>query len=303
MLWNEPNNLSHWNFELDPQWRRFASLAREAAAAVRAACPQLLLVLGGISPIDAEFIRLLGGQGVLDGVDRVAVHGFPLDWNHWNIHEWPSKIAEIERVSARPVWVSEAGASSFGAEEVQVFGLETTARLLAGQVERVHWYSLFDLPPTWPATTRHRESEGSAYFRHYYMGLIRADGTPKPALARFPRDMGLCQWFHFNDPRLPEAVRWMQHLGVTHLRTGLSWADWYRPGAIEWFDRQMSALDGFHLTITLCYTPDHLGLEPHYAAPPRDNTEFTRFAVWVAQRYARPAQTQPEPELCAARQP
>ena len=21
MLWNEPNNLSHWNFEIDPGWR------------------------------------------------------------------------------------------------------------------------------------------------------------------------------------------------------------------------------------------------------------------------------------------
>ncbi|MGH9520124.1 MAG: beta-xylosidase, partial [Terriglobales bacterium] len=302
MLWNEPNNLSHWNFELDPQWRRFAALALEAAAAVRAVQPRLLRVLGGISPIDPEFIRLLAGQGVLEAVERVAVHGFPLDWNHWNIYEWPRKIAEIEAASGCPVWVSEAGASSFGAEEIQVFGLETTARLLAHRVERVHWYSLFDLPSTWPATTRHQESEGSAYYRHYYMGLIRADGTPKPAAAHFPAGIGICQWFHFEDPRLAAAADWMRKLGVTHVRTGLSWADWYRPGAVAWFDRQMQALENFQVTLTLCYTPAHLGLEPHYAAPPRESGEFSRFAAWVAQRYGAAAMAEPAEEHCVVEQ-
>ena len=25
VLWNEPNNLSHWNFHLDPEWKRFST--------------------------------------------------------------------------------------------------------------------------------------------------------------------------------------------------------------------------------------------------------------------------------------
>jgi len=288
MLWNEPNNLSHWNFALDSEWRTFAAMVRQAAEAARRVVPELRLVLGGISPVDENFIRLLASQGAVEAVDRVAVHGFPLDWNHWSIDQWPEQVARIERVSGRPVWVSEAGASSFGAEEVQTFGLERTAALLAGRVERLHWYSLFDLPPTWEATTRHRESEGSAYYRHYYMGLIRADGTPKPAFARFPDGLGICQWFHFEDPRLDDAVGWLRRLGVRHLRTGLSWADWYRPGAEAWFDRQMAALEEFEVTLTLCFTPAHLGLEPHYASPPRREAigDFARFAAWVAGRYA-----------------
>ena len=28
MIWNEPNNKSHWSFELDPDWSRFAVLVR-----------------------------------------------------------------------------------------------------------------------------------------------------------------------------------------------------------------------------------------------------------------------------------
>jgi beta-xylosidase len=134
----------------------------------------------------------------------------PLDWNLWQIHEWPAKIDEIRAVTDLPIWVSEVGISTFGAEEVQVWGLNRTAELLIGKAPKIHWYSLYDLPRAWGATTRHREAEGSSYYRHFYMGLLREDGTPKPALEAFARhtpQMGLCQWFHYEDHRLDEASR------------------------------------------------------------------------------------------------
>ncbi len=286
MLWNEPNNLSHWDFKQDPDWKRFAEMAITAAKAIRRENPELPIVLGGISPIDPNFIQLLGTYGVLDTVDVVAVHGFPLDWNHWQIHEWPKKIEEIRAVTRLPIWVSEVGVSSFGAEEVQSFGLKRTAELLLPLCERVHWYSLFDLPATWTATTRHKEAEGSAYYRHYYMGLIKEDGTPKQALREFPKGLGICQWFHFEDHRLEAGVEWLRRLGIRHLRTGISWADWYRPKAEEWFDRQMEALDDFATTMTLCFTPEHLGMTPHYSSPPKNTDDFAEFAVWAVRRYA-----------------
>ncbi|MFB3814656.1 MAG: beta-xylosidase [Terriglobales bacterium] len=286
MLWNEPNNLSHWDFKIDSSWKLFAEMTMAGARAVRKANPELKIVLGGISPIDPNFIRLMGAHGVLDAVDVVALHGFPLDWNHWQIHEWPEKINEIRSVTGKPIWVSEAGASSFGAEEVQLFGMLRTAELLLPIVERVHWYSLFDLPATWTATTRHKESEGSAYYRHYYMGLLREDGTPKLAAAQFPEGLGICQWFHFQDHRLDASVDWLRNLGVTYLRTGISWADWFRPNAEAWFDAQMSAIAEFDTTLTLCFTPEHLGIVPHYTSPPRDVDDFAHFARWAVNRYA-----------------
>jgi beta-xylosidase len=286
MLWNEPNNLSHWDFKLDPDWKRFAEMVIAASRAIRHEIPGLPLVLGGISPIDPNFIELMGAHGVLDAVDVVAVHGFPLDWNHWSIHEWPNKIEEIRAVTRKPVWVSEAGVSSFGAEEVQVFGLQRTAELLLSRVQRVHWYSLLDLPATWTATTRHKEAEGSSYYRHYYMGLLRQDGTPKAAAGHFPDGMGICQWFHFEDPRLEVAATWMKRLGLKYLRTGISWADRFRPGAEAWFDRQMRALEPFTTTLTLCFTPEHLGVAPHYASPPRRADDFVDFALWAGRKYA-----------------
>jgi beta-xylosidase len=288
MFWNEPNNLSHWDFELDADWRIFAPMVQLAAAAVKAENPRLTRVLGGISPIDPGFIRNMHSKGVLDSVDVVAIHGFPLDWNHWTIHEWPDKVAEVQAVTSLPVWITEVGVSTFGAEEVQEFGLRRTAELLIGRVERIHWYSLYDLPRAWPATTRHREAEGSSYYRHFYMGLLREDGSPKLAARQFPEyapHLGICQWFHFEDHRLDDAVTWMKRWGVRHVRTGLSWADSLRPNADAWFDRLMCALDPFDVTVTFCFTPESCGLRPHHTSPPRDAAMFANFCASMTRRY------------------
>jgi beta-xylosidase len=288
MIWNEPNNLSHWDFELDHDWVIFAELARVTSQAIAAERPHLRKVLGGISPIDAGFLSNMAAKGVLDAVDVVAVHGFPLDWNHWMIDEWPARLEEVRAITAKPIWISEVGVSTFGAEEVQEFGLQRTHELLSGRADRVHWYSLFDLPRAWPATTRHREAEGSSYYRHFYMGLLREDGTPKRAARLFPRfapEFGICQWVHFEDHRLDDIVCWLRRLGVRQLRTGLSWADALRPNAEAWFDRQMRALEPFDVTLTFCFTPEHEGLRPHYTSPPRNVHAFADFCAAMVRRY------------------
>ena len=305
MFWNEPNNKSHWAFEVDPEWSAFASMVKAAAESVAAENPHLLRVLGGISPIDPLFIRRMSGFGVLEKLDVVAVHGFPLDWNLWQINDWPAKLQEIQAVTTLPIWVTEVGVSTFGADEVQVFGVNRTAELLVGRVPRIHWYSLYDLPKEWPATTRHREAEGSSYYRHFDMGLIREDGTPKPALEHFQKHtpaMGICQWFHFEDHRLDNAVKWMRSLGVRHLRTGLSWADSFRPNAEAWFDHQMEALAEFDVTLTFCFTPEHRGVEPHHTSAPLVIEEYADFCARMVRRYAAPpkpcASVVNTPEVC-----
>jgi beta-xylosidase len=303
MIWNEPNNKSHWDPEIDPDWSKFAEMAGLAARAIADVNPDVKRVLGGISPIDPSFIQRLEGYGLLPDLDVIALHGFPLDWNLWNINEWPNKIDEIRAIAPdHELWVSEVGVGSFGAEEVQAFGVKRTAELLIGKVPRIFWYSLYDLPQAWGATTRHREAEGSSYYRHFYMGLLKEDGTPKLGLKEFEpfaSELGLMQWFHFEDPRLDDAVEWLKRLGVTKLRTGLSWADSFRPNALDWFDRQMEALEPFHTTVTFCFTPEHLGIAPHHTSPPREPQQFADFCAQMIERYA-PAQAAAEPTRVAA---
>lgn len=303
MIWNEPNNKSHWDPQIDPDWSQFAAMSKLAARAIRDVNPAVKRVLGGISPIDPQFIHRLDGHGLIEELDVIAVHGFPLDWNLWNINEWPQRIAEIQAVVPNhELWVTEVGVGSFGAEEVQEFGVKRTAELLIGKVPRIFWYSLYDLPQAWGATTRHKEAEGSSYYRHFYMGLLKEDGTPKLGLKAFEPyadRMGLMQWFHYEDPRLDEAVAWLKRLGVRQLRTGLSWADSFRPNARDWFDRQMEALADFDVTVTFCFTPEHLGIEPHHTSPPRDPQGFADFCAEMIERYA-PARDNAQPALAAA---
>ncbi|MBD3345186.1 MAG: beta-xylosidase [Chitinivibrionales bacterium] len=284
-IWNEPNNLSHWDFHEDSGWEIFSEMVKSAARRLCRICPHIPLVLGGISPVDPNFMELMNDRGVLDVVDAVGVHGFPLDWNHWRLNDWPQKIVEIESVTSLPVWVTEAGVSSFGSDEIQVYGLKRTIELLKGRVDRVFWYSLLDLPPQWTATTRHQEKQGSSYYRHFYQGLVRADGTLKPAFHHFDPGFGICQWFSYEDPRLDTAVELFKRLEVKKIRTGISWADWHRPDAVQWFDRQMKALEPFDVSLTLCFTPPSRGRKPHHTSPPIVPEEFSWFADEIARRY------------------
>jgi beta-xylosidase len=115
--------------------------------------------------------------------------------------------------------------------------------------------------------------------------------------------LGLCQWLHFADHRLDDAVYWMRRLGVKYVRTGLSWADRLRPQALEWFDRQMHALMEFEVTLTFCFTPESHGVLPHYTSPPQRIEDFTEFCVEMVRRYASAPAAQPLVSRAAALSP
>ena len=85
---------------------------------------------------------------------------------------------------------------------------------------------------------------------------------------------------------LEDAVAWLKRLGVTYLRTGLSWADWERPGAQAWFDRLVRALEDFDVTVTFCFTPERKGIAPHHTSPPQRNEEFAEWCASMIRRYA-----------------
>src|SRR5438270_1256128 len=140
MLWNEPNNLSHWDRQQDPEWALFAEMIRLAGERVAAVAPGLPRVLGGISPIDPLFIRNLFSRGIGDAIDVVAVHGFPLDWNRWHVGEWPARIDKIRQLTGgKPVWATEVGASSIVSPALQAWAVDATLNELVPSAERVFW--------------------------------------------------------------------------------------------------------------------------------------------------------------------
>lgn len=292
MLWNEPNNLSHWDRSLDPDWSLFAEMLGLAGERLGRVAPGIPRVLGGISPIDPHFVRRLFEHGLGASIDVIAVHGFPMDWNRWHLKEWPSRIATIREVSGgKPVWATEVGASSLVSPVLQAWAVDAILEQLAPCTERVFWYALMDLPECWEAVTRHRASEGSAYFRHFRMGICDADGHPKLAAARVSdwatRGVGVCEWVYWREQqRLDRMLALLSELGIRRVRTGLGWADWDRPGAEEWFDYVMQRLAPFDVTLTLCFTPARAGRKPHHTSPPVRLADFADFCEAVVSRYA-----------------
>jgi beta-xylosidase len=240
-------------------------------------------------------VRGLFQQGVGDAVDVVAVHGFPLDWNRWKLGEWPARIAAVrEMAGGKPVWATEVGASSLVSPVLQAWAVDATLDLLLPCVERVYWYALMDLPERWEAVTRHRGSEGSAYYRHFRMGVFDADGRPKLAARRLTaaveRGVGVCEWMYWQEPqRFERQLQALDDLGVRRLRTGIGWADWDRPGALEWFDTVMRRLERFDVTLTLCFTPARAGRFPHHTSPPVNLGDFADYCETIIRRYVVPA--------------
>jgi CDP-paratose 2-epimerase len=100
--------------------------------------------------------------------------------------------------------------------------------------------------------------------------------------------IGLCQWFQFEDRLLLQAtVRDLAELGVQHLRTGISWADYHRPGGKRWYDHQMQILSDAGLTVllSLWHTPPSLSESGSCSGPPRRLLDFADFLDEIVNRY------------------
>jgi CDP-paratose 2-epimerase len=98
--------------------------------------------------------------------------------------------------------------------------------------------------------------------------------------------LGVCQWFHFEDEqRLEQTVELLHELGVRLLRTGISWADFHRPGGKAWYDRQMQAVREFDVLLSIWHTPMSIAEGPSCAAPPRRLRDYADFIDLVITEY------------------
>ncbi|HTS77932.1 MAG TPA: hypothetical protein VMG40_17095 [Bryobacteraceae bacterium] len=82
MVWNEPNDLLHWDFELDPDWSIFTRMLKTAWQAIRAEHASVARVLGGISPIDPAFIENRHKTLLLLRLVEKGDFSFALDFTH-----------------------------------------------------------------------------------------------------------------------------------------------------------------------------------------------------------------------------
>jgi CDP-paratose 2-epimerase len=175
-LWNEPNNLADWDWRLDPSWDIFSEMVGAAGYWARERGKRS--VLGGMSPLDPNWLSILGSRGVLDHIDVIGIHGFPGTWEvFWP--GWEHSVEAVEDVCRRygaecDVWITEAGFSTWQHDECSQ--VRELLSALDAPVERVYWYAAEDLAPEREAIGGFRTD-----IRHYHIGLRTHDGEPKLA--------------------------------------------------------------------------------------------------------------------------
>ncbi len=114
--------------------------------------------------------------------------------------------------------------------------------------------------------------------------------TPR-AKASEPRAsaLGLTEYFRPGEQaRVRRALDDMAALGVTRLRTALSWAQWHAPGGPQWYDWLLPRLAARVEVLPMVhYTPPSLGVAPKSSAPPRRPRDYADFIDTVITRYGR----------------
>lgn len=173
-LWNEPNNLREWDVALDPDWYKFSEMVGAAAYWCRHRGKKT--VLGGMSPIDPNWLRLLGERGVLPYLDAVGLHGFPVTFE-FSFEGWEEQVRRVREVldkfnPAAEAWITETGYSTWRHDERRQLTAFTDA--INAPVQRVYWYAVHDLDPKLPTADGFHSDE-----REYHFGLKRADGGQK----------------------------------------------------------------------------------------------------------------------------
>jgi CDP-paratose 2-epimerase len=91
--------------------------------------------------------------------------------------------------------------------------------------------------------------------------------------------LGVLEWFEpGEEERVERVVGELQALGIGHMRTGVSWANWFAPGGPEWYDWLLPRLArNFDVLPCVTYTPPSLGIARRSSSPPRRTRDYADF--------------------------
>ena len=101
--------------------------------------------------------------------------------------------------------------------------------------------------------------------------------------------VGAVEWFERGERTRVERVAWeLRTLGIEHLRTGVSWAEWHVPGGAEWYSWLLPRLArDFELLPCVSYTPPSLAVVPSHTAPPRRLRDYADFLDTLVTDHGR----------------
>lgn len=189
-----------YNEEDVPLWwegtaEDYAAVLRQGAAAVRRGSPRAEVLLGGLVWPDAEWLEHACHGGA--PFDVLPFHAYPETWTPDSVTVETYLGAGYRRdflpeadslCGRRPIWINETGfATAPGRSEraqAEWWARAFATFLAAPRVEHLGIYEIRDQRPDTPVIGDEP---------NYYLGLIRRDGTPKPAFAAVKLLVGLFQ--------------------------------------------------------------------------------------------------------------
>ncbi|QRR00292.1 NAD-dependent epimerase/dehydratase family protein [Dyadobacter sandarakinus] len=103
------------------------------------------------------------------------------------------------------------------------------------------------------------------------------------------KSLELVQWFHINQyQEVEKAIEDFEKLGVTGVRTNISWADYHLPEGKAWLDWLFEKLGSrFKILPCLCYTPPSIGVKAKTSSPPREPKAFADFTDTIIRAYGQ----------------
>ena len=223
-LWNEPDLTEYW--QGTPEY--FAETVRAGAAGVREGDPSAVVVLGGMSHGPSDFFdQLIHRYHVERTVDVIAMHGYPESWDQERLESvYQSRIARMQSYiddSGQPLdlWLNEMGYADYRYQPAKAspwgtdiyYAYEHTARYAAdelfrsfalcvasGDLSLAGWYRIDDFREDDPRMPQDKT--------HYHLGLMDADGRPKPEFYAMQLASRLLQVpLHMWTPTTANAIR------------------------------------------------------------------------------------------------
>jgi polysaccharide biosynthesis protein PslG len=199
-IWNEPNVYFFWRPQ--PDVGRYTELQQAAYDAIKAVHPTMPVVAGGLLNVEgsssgevapADFLEGIYQRGGGRSMDALNLHPYPIGLDQ---RFFLDSFAALRRVrnshgeAGKPLWVTELGLSTTGAEQGHGFSAEEQARGLIEHyravrsmkdVELVTLYTLVE-----PEVQRGTEAEEF----NLGFGLIDRSLRPKPAFCALAAERG-----------------------------------------------------------------------------------------------------------------
>ena len=207
MIWNEPNNKSHWDFEIDPDWSAFGEMARLAGAGDRGREPAACRACSAASRRSIPlFIQNMQGTGRArasgrGGGARLSARLEPLDDRR------VAGQARGDRERHRPAGLG-LGGRRLDLRRRGGAGVRAAAHRRAADRPLAAHPLVQPVRPAARLAGDHAPSRGRGLV--LLPALLHGPAcarTARPSarsstFADYTPELGICQWFHFEDHRL-----------------------------------------------------------------------------------------------------